>query len=303
VCRGRTLQGRSDRRRFARLPMNPAEPTPTKARPVLACVADNARGKLVAAVACEWADMLGVEPLLLNVAPDENAAEEARERWADWGTAFTAVARRGAVDRMIRQHAQQRDAQLVILGALEQDGVWTSLVGSVARRVARYATCSVLLVPHPEKPTYGRVVASVRFDDRSMSLLRYLGQLATRRPPERVHALYEVQGYGDLVRTLGGRGSAVTEWRKDLDTDTQAEIDSMLQVAGLQDCAKRVVCLEGHAGQEGVDYAERVDADLLASPAPAKLRLLDRFFKQPTELVLQNLPCALLMYRPQSGAK
>lgn len=289
--------------------MNPAETTATKPlpatgpRPVLACVADNARGELVAAVAREWAGMLGVEPLLLNVAPDEAAAQKARERWADWGAAFTSVAKRGAVDRMIRQHATQHHAQLVILGALEQDDVWTSIYGSVARRVARYASCSVLLVPHPDKPTYGRVVASVGFDDRSTALIRYLSQIAKAKPPERLYAIHEVEGYGDLIRTLGESRAEAEEHRRNVDDDARKQLEYLLQVVGMERHPTQIECLQGHTGPMGVEYAERVRADLLVVPAPPKPRFLDRFFKQPAELVLNNLPCALLFHRPESGAR
>jgi nucleotide-binding universal stress UspA family protein len=289
--------------------MNPAEPTATKPlpvtgpRPVLACVADNERGELVAAVAREWAGMLGAEPLLLNVAPDEAAAQRARDRWVEWGGAFTSVARRGEVDRIIRQHAQQRNAQLVILGALEQDDVWTALYGSVARRVARFASCSVLLVPHPEKPTYGRVVASVKFDDRSTALLRYLGLLAKVKPPERLDAIHEVEAYGDLIRTLGESKAEAEEHRHTVDEDTRKQLEYLLQEVGLSDLPTQIECLQGHAGPMGVEYAERVGANLLVVPAPPKPRFLDRFFKQPAELVLNNLPCALLFHRPESGVR
>jgi nucleotide-binding universal stress UspA family protein len=283
--------------------MNPADATPTKPRPVLACVADNARGELVAAVAREWAAMLGAEALLLNVAPDEAAAQKARERWADWGGAFTSVAKRGAVDRMIRQHATQHHAQLVILGALEQDDAWTSIYGSVARRVARFASCSVLLVPHPEKPTYGRVVASVKFDDRSTALLSYLSQLAKAKKPSLVYAVHEVEAYGDLIRTLGESRADAEEHRRTVDEDTRKHLEYLLDEVGMGDVPTRIECLQGHAGPMGVEFAEQVDANLLVVPAPPKPRFLDRFFKQPAELVLHNLPCALLFHRPDTGAQ
>ncbi len=273
----------------------------TTPRPVLACVADNDRGALVAAVAREWAGLLGAEPLLLSVAADNAAAQRARERWADWGNAFTSLTRRGTVDRSICQHAQQRNAQLVILGALEQDDVWTSLYGSVARRVARYAKCSVLLVPHPAKPTYGRVVASVRFDDRSAALLRYLVLIAKAQPPVRLDVVHEVEAFDDLIRTLGESGASAEEHRRTVDEDARRQLASLLQVVGAGDLPTHIECLQGHAGPLGVEYAQRVEADLLVTPAPPRPRFLDRFFKQPAELVLNNLPCALLFHRPASG--
>lgn len=285
------------------LPMNPADPAANASGRVLACVADNERGELVAAVAREWAGMLGAEALLLNVAPDEAAAQRARERWADWGGAFTSVAQRGAVDRMIRQHATQHQAQLVILGALEQDDVWTSLYGSVARRVARFASCSVLLVPHPDKSTYGRVVASVKFDDRSTALMRYLGELAKVKKPDILYAVHEVEAYGDLIRTLGESRAEAEHHRRTVDEDARKQLEYLLQEVGVSDLPTQIECLQGHAGPMGVEYADRVRADLLVVPAPPKPRFLDRFFKQPAELVLNNLPCALLFHRPDTGAR
>lgn len=269
--------------------------------PVLACVADNARGERVARIAEEWAAALGAETRLLHVAPDEAAAARARDRWAAAGRPIEAFARAGAVDRMICERARQHGAQLVILGALEQDGVWTSLVGSIARRVARNAPCSVLLLPHPDRSAYGHVVASVGFDERSIELLRHVARLTHARPPARLDVLHEVESYGDLVRTIGERSAEAAERRREHDADVRAQLNYVLRSAGLADLPVRLECLEGHAGQEGVDYAARVEADLLVVPAPPRLGMWDRFFKQPAELVLQNLPCAVLLHRLRPG--
>jgi nucleotide-binding universal stress UspA family protein len=271
--------------------------------PVLACVADNARGERVAQVAAEWAGMLGAETRLLHIAPDEAAAARARQRWSAAGRPIEAFARAGAVDRMICRRAREHGAQLVILGALEQDGVWTSLVGSVARRVARNASSSVLLLPHPEQASYGHVVASVGFDERSIALLRHVVRLANAQAPRRLDVLHEVESFGDLLRTVGERSAETAQRRQEHEADIHAQLNYVLRSAGLGELPVHVECLEGHAGQEGVEYARRVEADLLVVPAPPQLRVWDRFFKQPAELAMQNLPCALLLYRPQPEGK
>jgi len=283
------------------LPQPAASAAPVDAGPVLACVAATPRGALVAHAAQVWADLLGAELRLLHVAPDATSAERARNaEWlpADLRDRLEVVVEVGRVDRLVCCRAADVSAQLVILGALGQDGVWTSLFGSVARRVAREAPCSVLLLPDPARPMLGRVVVSVGFDDQSLALMRSVLRLARRQAPVRLDVLHEVESFGDLTRTLGGSPDPEARAHRDSQREALRErVTALASAEGLANLPLRVECLEGHVGQAATDYAERTEADLLVMTAPARLSLWDRFFKQPTELALHHLPCSLLLHR------
>ncbi|MGL4513703.1 MAG: universal stress protein [Lacipirellulaceae bacterium] len=283
------------------MPASDATDAPIAPGPVLACVAASPRGALVARAAEAWADLLGATLVLLHAAPDAASAATARQAvWlpAELRDRLEVFVEAGRVERLVCRQAGRLGASLVVLGALEQDGVWTSLVGSVARQVARKAPCSVLLLPDPRRPTIGRVVVSVGFDDQSTELLRSVLRLAQRSRPERLDVVHEVQTYGDLLRTLGGDPKA--EERAHRDTQREALRERIAYLArdfDLVDLPLRVECLEGHVGQAVTDYADRNEADLLVMSAPARVSFWDRFFKQPAELALHSLPCSLLLHR------
>jgi nucleotide-binding universal stress UspA family protein len=274
--------------------------------PVLACVAATPRGALVAQAARGWADLLVAELRLLHVAPDAASADVARR--ADWLPAdlrdrLEVAVEAGRVDRLVCRRAAASSAQLVILGALGQDGVWTSLLGSVARRVAREAPCSVLLLPDPARPMLGRVVVSLGFDDQSTALLRSVLRLVRRSRPERLDVLHEIESFGDLTRTLGNNPECEVREHRDSKREALRErVAALAGAEGITDLPLRIECLEGHVGQAATDYASQTEADLLVMTAPPRLSLWDRFFKQPAELALHQLPCSLLLHRlPLAG--
>jgi nucleotide-binding universal stress UspA family protein len=55
-----------------------------------------------------------------------------------------------AAEEIVR-HAQDQDIDLIVMGTHGREGVVRALLGSVAEKVVRRATCPVLTVHHPER--------------------------------------------------------------------------------------------------------------------------------------------------------
>jgi nucleotide-binding universal stress UspA family protein len=72
------------------------------------------------------------------------------------GLEAEAVVRTGDPGREIVETARTMSADLVVLGSRGRGGVKGLLLGSVSRRVAATAPCSVLVVPAPRRPTLPR---------------------------------------------------------------------------------------------------------------------------------------------------
>jgi nucleotide-binding universal stress UspA family protein len=72
------------------------------------------------------------------------------------GLEAEAIVRTGYPGREIVETARTMSADLVVLGSRGRGGVKGLLLGSVSRRVAATAPCSVLVVPAPRRPTLPR---------------------------------------------------------------------------------------------------------------------------------------------------
>jgi universal stress protein A len=81
-------------------------------------------------------------------AADQRLRREIDSQWQEQHTAqFTAVSG-FAVDEIL-QYAQNQDVDLIVLGTHGHSGLSRLLIGSVAEKLVRTATCPVLTV-HPE---------------------------------------------------------------------------------------------------------------------------------------------------------
>lgn len=282
-------------------------------RRVLACVALSPRLRDVMAQAQRLAEVLEGEVRFLHVGEaSDRALAQLRSASAEAGIPDSSgddgatdgdavLVRSGEPSRVICRTATEIGADLIFLGALEEEGLIQGVIGSVARRVARRAPCSVLLFTGeaPQDGRYKRIVAAVRYDGSSEEMLRLAAWLARRSESEALHVVHEYDPFSAGMRTI----SEV----EDFDTEREARARAAEERSRLADFLEgfelsglnvSTACLRGREGVEIVRYAERHRADLLLAPRPARrLTIWDRFFGHRTELVLHRLPCSLLLYR------
>jgi nucleotide-binding universal stress UspA family protein len=92
-------------------------------------------------LATDWTKQFGV---VARESLDQVVAQT-RER----GVAVEAVLRRGTAWREVVAVAEEVKADLIVVGTEGRRGVTRALLGSVAERIARMATCSVLVARRP----------------------------------------------------------------------------------------------------------------------------------------------------------
>jgi hypothetical protein len=257
-------------------------------------------------VACEahrWSTVLGAELIFLHVGQDNAETRALFDRsLKERGLSGAQIEfRNGKPGKVILRAATELKADLIIAGALERENALTYFVGSVARQMARSADCSVLLITEPRLvPVSPRCWAvTVRFDDVSQQMLRFLNQVAQREKPDRIEVISE---YG-----IGGTGLAL---ESDLDVRSADSSRSRLHLAEEARLADfltatrfggshvRRNCLRGRVGHECAEFARREGAELMFAPAPRRLGFWDKFIQQGVEFALESLPCALWLYRP-----
>lgn len=273
--------------------MSQAAPT------ILVCLAATPRAAAVVATARLWAHLYDAKLSFLHVTDNVATARDAMTRYvpADVLPLEEIHFKTGRPDWVICNEARRIKATLIMLGALEQEGLVTSILGSVARRVARRAPCSVLLLTKPSEFKLEHLVTSVGFGTGSINMLRQVLTIAKRHNLKSLHVIHEYDSYSRLLRIIGKRDMGDGRYREQVAHEEMFQLSELLANLDAEGLPLTAKCLDGHIGQEAVDYANDQDADLLVIPAPDHLGFWDRFFKHPTETVLEHLPCSLMLYR------
>ncbi|MGF1634265.1 MAG: universal stress protein [Phycisphaerae bacterium] len=292
----------------------------------LICVADSPHAMAVARQGVCMSLRLGLVPHFVHVSDADEAKRQALLRQlaeaesdveprtaqdADAGTPAEPLTQRfhvvsGEPAGAIVAEAVRLRATLVIMGALDRDPPMVRMMGSVARRVARQAPCSVLLLPGPnlEQPPGQRIVVHVMMDVDSLEMVRLAVRLGSRQSGGQVHFVRDFDVSEARWLSTGAVGESVSverylSLRREAEETLLREFVAPLDLSGVQ---HKTVALPGHEGLEAIEYANNVDADLLVMRAPLqRLTFLDRVFHHPIEAVLGRLPCGLLLFRPDTS--
>lgn len=272
-------------------------------RHVLASLALSPRALAVAREAVAVAERFDARLTFVHVGSGSSVPDRVREvvRAVAGSPEPSCMIRDGAPADVICQTAREVGADLILAGALEREGLWEGLKGSVARRIVRQSRCSVMLLtePKPGGTDFRRVVVSLGDADNE-ALVRYAQRFARR-----------VGGrFIEFVRELDPVAYQVVSPNADermfrAAAEERVRLEPLLSDPEMEGLDFDVVCLVGRHGIETADHARRNDADLLIVPIPARpLTFWDRFFRQWAENVLENLPCAVLMVResPDAGS-
>ncbi|MBX2944709.1 MAG: universal stress protein [Cyclobacteriaceae bacterium] len=213
--------------------------------------------------------------------------------------------RKGKPSEEILKACKEENIDLLVAGALQQEGLVQHYVGSIARRILRKANCSVLTLVRPgisPKSLEQIVVSADDYEDveKTLSLACALAQ---REKSKWLHVVREVKLYG---LTMSSADQATEEEYNRLKTKLiETEVDNVQQLLNRvdhDDLKINIKVLAGKSGFEIAQFAKRKQADLLVVPAPPKrLRLLDRIFPHDLEYVFADLPCNVLVVSPQAG--
>lgn len=274
-------------------------------RRLLASVAQSPRALAVAAEAYRLAGVLGAEIVFLHVGPETAEArrflEETARGFSEGSESPRIVVRAGRPDRVICAVAEEAGADLIVAGALEKEGPLEYYAGSIARRIARRAPCSVLLLTEPRTPPAParRIVVRVQSDDRAREVVRFALALAAQGEEATVFAVREYDIAGLAAATDESFDSGARRAYQDrAQAEEQARLADFLADMGPMPVRPTPVALRGREGWEAAEFARREGADLLVMAAPRRrLGFLDKLFQHGVEFALERLPCALLLYR------
>ncbi len=192
---------------------------------------------------------------------------------------------------------------LLVLGALQHENIYQFYVGTIARKLTRLVTCSVLLLikPSAERVPCQHVVVN--------------GLDAPETPVAITDAFYAAQAFGAKQITIVEeilpkeihvtveddrslkRANIMKERLKHREESRVRKIINTLPEELVKNLKVKTQSIFGKRGYSIGHYAEVVRADLLVMNAPSKSGLLDRIFPHDIEYILSDLPTDLLIIR------
>jgi len=213
---------------------------------------------------------------------------------------FTIISKKGAVVNTILKICKQNVVDLLVLGANKKESVLEHYVGSVARKIARNAKCSVLLMPNPkDRPqTFNKIAVSAVDLPKTPLTMTTAVYIANQEDSDVLHVVSEEyipmfeSAYADCSTDveLDNRKAEFAEQCKRRMRELLDEIPG----ASAININKRVIF--GKPGHSIHVFAKSCKPDLLLVNSPKKhLGLLDRLFPHDLEYLLEDLPCNLLI--------
>lgn len=206
----------------------------------------------------------------------------------------------GKPAKTILQTCEEEKADLLVMGALKKEGLLTYYIGSVARKLIRKSTCSVLTLIDPQIETtkFSKVVINGTQLEETPFVIEKGLQFSHYQGAEVVHILNEIRLYGLQMATAGeGSEEDVANTRRKL---VQEEVHYVQQILDGLDQSGLKINIKVTAGKWAVElarFSQLIDADVLIMGDRKVHTVLDRLFPHDLEDILIELPCNLLIVK------
>lgn len=195
--------------------------------------------------------------------------------------------------------ARDAQADLLVVGAYGAHGQHTG-IGSVAGSCVRHAPCDVLLVRDQQKGPFRTIVACVDFSPTSLSALDRASRIAAQDGAA-LHILhvFDAPWHQLNYRSLpAGPGPSFEAAHRDAVLTRLGNFSMSLghEITYL----KPTICLHDHRGHRSgiVDYAARVNADLIVMGTRGGTNVRDVLLGTTAEKTLRQSTCSVLAVKP-----
>jgi nucleotide-binding universal stress UspA family protein len=217
------------------------------------------------------------------------------------GLSFEIVFKKGDPVDVILSITKEQKVDLLILGALQRENFLKYYVGSIARKITRQASCSVLLLikPSVERVPCEHVVVNGLEDPKTKETLNSAFFVAHKLGANKVTVVEEISQQEVAVNIDDDkslRRSTIVKERLRLREDSRVkEIIQDIPEDYKQDTNIKTQPIFGKRGYSIGHYAQMVRADLLVMNAPSKMTFWDRLFPHDIEHILTELPTDVLI--------
>ncbi|UJP66319.1 universal stress protein [Mongoliitalea daihaiensis] len=200
----------------------------------------------------------------------------------------------------IMQVCEEQGVDLLVAGALKQEGLLQYYIGSIARKIIRRSKCSVLMLIEPlENPTpFDKVVINGTQQEQTPRVIAQGLDWCKKDQARQVFIVNEIKMYGMQMAAAGEGGeSEIANTRRKLVSEEVEYVEQILKGLDKGNLRVNVKITCGKWAVELAKFASDIKADLLIVGDEGKLGFLDRLFPHDLEDILSDLPCNLLIVK------
>ncbi|HPG38329.1 MAG TPA: universal stress protein [bacterium] len=251
--------------------------------------------------ACRLLTLMGAVPIIIHVGEDTPLVRSKLEEaiacsdFKDYPTEY--YIRSGNPADVLINAAREFQVDLIIAGALKKEGLIKYYIGSVARNIARYAPCSVLLMTEPQvrpQPFY-KIHCAVEYDQEAEFAVKVAVNISREVNTRDLYFTHTFQE-PELAEKKVANGTI--QQIKDIYKREDTRLKKFLARFDFRGMVYSTRCLFERSHSVTLDFTREIGADLFIVHGPSNPHSLwERIFPQHLELALQNLPCSILMTR------
>ena len=196
---------------------------------------------------------------------------------------------------------QQKNVDLLVLGALKKENFLKYYMGSIARKITRLAKCSVLLLINPSinRAPCDHIVVNGLKDPKTKETINTAVYMANQLGSKKVTIVEEISQEEVSVKIDDDkslRKSTIVKERIKLREKSRVKkIIDEIPEDYLSDISLKTQPIFGKRGYSIGHYAQVARADLLVMNAPSKMTFWDRLFPHDIEHILAELPTDVLI--------
>ena len=217
------------------------------------------------------------------------------------GLEFEILFKSGDPVDVILSSTVEKNVDLLIIGALKKENFLKYYLGSIARKITRQASCSVLLLINPSKervPCKHIVVSGLK-DPKTKETVNTAFFVGHNLGADKITVVEEIDQEEVSVKVDDDkslRKSTIIKER--LRLREEARVKKILNTIPENLTKNMVIKSQPIFGKRGYSighYAQVARADLLVMNAPAKMTFWDRLFPHDIEHILTELPTDVLI--------
>ena len=219
----------------------------------------------------------------------------------DKGLKFELFFKSGDPVDVILTSTEEKKVDLLIIGALKKENFFKYYLGSIARKITRQASCSVLLLINPsiERVPCKHIVVNGLKDPKTKETVNTAFFVGHHLGADKITVVEEIDQDEVSVKVDDDkslRKSNIIKERLRLREEARVKkvLDS-IPADYTKDITIKSQPIFGKRGYSIGHYAQVARADLLVMNAPSKMTFWDRLFPHDIEHILTELPTDVLI--------
>lgn len=217
------------------------------------------------------------------------------------GLVFEVTFKSGDPVKVILSTTEEKKIDLLIIGALKKEKFLKYYVGSIARKITRKATCSILLLINPSKNRIrcNHIVVNGLKDPKTEETVTTAFLVGNKLGASKITVVEEVSDDEVSVKVDDDkslRKSTIVKER--LRLREEARVKAIIKAIPNELTKSVKIKSQPIFGKRGYSighYAQVARADLLVMNAPRKMNFWDRLFPHDIEHILTELPTDVLI--------